>query len=101
MYFRFCGLRHVALNVYEFHSPARSLSGNLQRGLIKFPTDPHREHTPDHFGVYERMNEYFIHQHSKNSKEQNCVDWTESLKRTYNCPKRYVNEETHCTKTKR
>jgi len=27
------------------------------------------------------MNEYFIHQHrhntEKNSKEQNCVDWTE------------------------
>jgi len=39
-------------------------------------------------------------QYSKNSKEQNCVDWKERLKSTYNCPKRYVNEETHCTKTK-
>jgi len=70
MYFRFCGLRHVALNVYEFHSPARSLSGNLQRGLVKCSTDPHREHTPDHFGVYERTNEYFIHQHSKTVKSR-------------------------------
>jgi len=40
-------------------------------------------------------------QYSKNSKEQNCVDWTERLKKHLNCPKRYVNEETHCTKTKR
>jgi len=44
------------------------------------------------------MNEYFIYQrtqYSKNSKEQNSVDWTEMLKSTYNCHKRYVNEETH------
>jgi len=37
--------------------------------------------------MYERMNEYFIFysssqiQYSKNSNEQNCVDWTERLKK--------------------
>jgi len=50
------------------------------------------------------MNEYFIYQHtaqySKNSKEQNCVDWRERLKKAQLHPKRYVNEETHCTTTK-
>ena len=39
-------------------------------------------------------------QYSKNSKEPNCVDWTERLKEHFSCPKRYVNEETHCSKTK-
>jgi len=51
----------------------------------------------------EWINEYFVYQHRyntvKNSKEQNCVNcWLKAKK--HNCPKRYVNEETNCTKTK-
>jgi len=38
----------------------------------------------------ELMNEYFIYQHnikySKNSKKQNCVDWTEMLKKHLQVP---------------
>ena len=46
------------------------------------PRKTHRIYAP----VWMNLNEYFIHQHryttknSKNSKEQNCVDWTERLK---------------------
>ena len=32
-------------------------------------------------------------QYSKNSKEQNFVDWTERLKSTYNCPIKDVNDQ--------
>ena len=51
----------------------------------------------------ERMNEYFIHQHTYNAVKtvtSRTVSTGQGSKSTYNCPKRYVNEETHCTKTK-
>jgi len=53
--------------------------------------------------VYNLLNILFINTDtiSKNSKEQNCVDWTERLKEHLQLPqKKYDNEETHCTKAK-
>ena len=50
------------------------------------------------------MNEYFIHQHRYNTvkiiKSRTVSTGQKGSKSTYNCSKRYVNEETHCTKTK-
>jgi len=50
------------------------------------------------------MNEYFIDQHRYNAvktlKSRTVSTGQKGSKSTYNCPKRYVKEETHCTKTK-
>jgi len=51
------------------------------------------------------MNEYLIHQHRYNTvktvKNRTVSTGQKGSRSTNNCsPKRYVNEETHCTKTK-
>ena len=50
------------------------------------------------------VNEYFIHQHRYNTvktvKSRTVSTEQKGSKSTYNCPKRYINKETHCTKTK-
>jgi len=49
------------------------------------------------------MDEYFIYQHRYNTvktvKSRTVSIGSKGSKSTYNCPKRYVNEETHCTIT--
>ena len=53
--------------------------------------------------VYNLLNILFINTDtiSNNSKEQNCVDWTERLKEHLQLPpQKYDKEETHCTKAK-
>jgi len=76
----------------QFLYPSRKSAHALERlGWPLCTTNPQQIEATDHGRrlLVERMNIYYSStqtQYSENSKEQNCVDWTETLKKHLQLP---------------